>query len=437
MKKTTHLLCFLLCLVQISPFVYAEGQTRKRWLKPAEISNEAVIYSDDYFEQYHFSPISSTVKSSAPSANLSTVNVWDYLKGGFKLTIPSNNRVAKARQTYLSQKNNIQTLLARSEPYIYIIIDELKKRNMPLELALLPVYESAFDPQAVSPAKATGLWQIMPSTAAAYATELRKTNAFDPRKDIVESTKIAMNILQTLNKSFKGDWLLTLAAYNSGEGRIKKAIKQNSQKGLPTNYWSLNLPRETMEYIPKLLALSDIIKNNNKFSIKLPTINYTNSLAKIHTGKQVNLAEIAKLSGLQLSELRDYNPGHINNKTASSAPKHVMVPVSSLSKVYSTLKKSSYPNAKIVAPAVAKHMTNGNVNIAKNAIKQPTVKDIQAAKQKALNLVRYKVKKGDTLNAIALSHNVKLDDILEWNGIAERQKIKPGDIIKIQITSNS
>jgi membrane-bound lytic murein transglycosylase D len=148
---------------------------------------------------------------------------------------------------------------------MYWIAGQVKKRNMPMELVLLPIVESAFDPHATSGANAAGIWQIIPSTGRNYG--LKQTRSYDARRDVVASTTAALDMMQRLNKMFDGDWLLTVAAYNSGEGRVLKAMKANRSRGKPTDFWSLSLPQETKMYVPKMLALSDILKNSKRYGV--------------------------------------------------------------------------------------------------------------------------------------------------------------------------
>ncbi|VTP60585.1 Membrane-bound lytic murein transglycosylase D precursor [Serratia rubidaea] len=150
---------------------------------------------------------------------------------------------------------------------MYWIVEQIKKRNMPMELVLLPIVESAFDPHATSSANAAGLWQIVPQTGRNYG--LKNNQWYDGRRDVVASTTAALNMMEYLNRMFKGDWLLTVAAYNSGEGRVMRAVKANRRQGKPTNFWALSLPRETSIYVPKMLALSEIIKHSKKYGVRL------------------------------------------------------------------------------------------------------------------------------------------------------------------------
>ncbi|WP_252516194.1 transglycosylase SLT domain-containing protein, partial [Escherichia coli] len=153
---------------------------------------------------------------------------------------------------------HIQSVASRAEPYMYSIIDEIEKRELPMELALVPVVESAFNPHVTSSANAAGLWQFVPITGNYYG--LAQNQWYDGRRDVMASTKAALDLLERLYVMFDSDWALALAAYNAGEGRVMQAIKANESKNLPTDYWSLSLPKETMNYVPKILALSKVIR---------------------------------------------------------------------------------------------------------------------------------------------------------------------------------
>lgn len=176
-----------------------------------------------------------------------------------------------------------------------------------MELVLLPIVESAFDPHATSGANAAGIWQIIPSTGRNYG--LKQTRNYDARRDVVASTTAALNMMQRLNKMFDGDWLLTVAAYNSGEGRVMKAIKTNKARGKSTDFWSLPLPQETKQYVPKMLALSDILKNSKRYGVRLPTTDESRALARVHLSSPVEMAKVADMAGISVSKLKTFNAG--------------------------------------------------------------------------------------------------------------------------------
>ncbi|HJE28505.1 MAG TPA: transglycosylase SLT domain-containing protein, partial [Pseudomonas nitrititolerans] len=179
-------------------------------------------------------------------------DIWDRVRDGFKLQeyLGSNPRIEQQRLVFASRPESIEMVSERGAPYIHYIVEQLEERNMPLELALLPIIESSYNPFAYSPAQAVGLWQFIPSTGRHF--NLQQTRWYDGRRDITASTTAALRYLTYLHGLFNEDWLLALAAYNAGEGTVSRAIERNQKRGLPTDYWNLPLPKETRDYVPKL-----------------------------------------------------------------------------------------------------------------------------------------------------------------------------------------
>src|SRR5699024_9909430 len=177
---------------------------------------------------------------------------------------------------------------------------------------------------ATSSANAAGIWQIIPSTGRNYG--LKQTKAYDARRDVVASTTAALDMMQRLNKMFDGDWLLTVAAYNGGEGRVLNAIKANKSRGKPTDFWSLALPRETKVYVPKMLALSDILKNSQRYGVRLPTTDESRALARVEVNSPVEMAKVADMAGISVSKLKTFNAGVKGFTLGASGPHDGMVP---------------------------------------------------------------------------------------------------------------
>ncbi|MCH9049085.1 MAG: transglycosylase SLT domain-containing protein [Proteobacteria bacterium] len=213
----------------------------------------------------------------------------------------------------------------RAEPYLYYIVEELEKRNMPLDLALLPIVESAYNPFAYSRSRASGIWQFMPSTGRIYG--LKQNWWYDGRRDIVAATGAALNYLQKLHQEFDGDWLLALAAYNSGEGNVGKAIRRNKKAGKPTDFFSLRLPRETRGYVPSLLAVAEIVSNPGKYKITLKPIANTRYFKQVDINSQIDLATAGELSELSIEELYTLNPGFNRWATDPEGPHRLLIPV--------------------------------------------------------------------------------------------------------------
>jgi membrane-bound lytic murein transglycosylase D len=276
---------------------------------------------------------SSEVQKHNHSSNLiveaNLVNdMWDAVRDSFELKHYSQHEhVVTQRERFLNEDFGLEEILERGAPYLHFITQELKNRNMPMELAFLPLVESEYNPNALSPKEAAGLWQLMPGTAKVLG--IKHNHEYDGRHDIYASTRAALNHLEYLNEKFNGDWMLTLAAYNAGEVPILRAIEENRAAGKSTHYWDLDIPfAETRAYVPRLLALADIVNNADKYDLKLPEVETDEVLVHVVLSEQTNLNKAAKLLDVSLDELYSYNPG-INRDlktTPASGPHHLMVP---------------------------------------------------------------------------------------------------------------
>lgn len=235
-------------------------------------------------------------------------SLWARMRQGFSLQ-PETDGVARvdAQRRWLIERPGFLTQTGRAgSRYLHFIVGELSKRNMPLELALLPAIESGFNPNAQSPAQAMGLWQFIPATGRRYRLEQRA--GYDERRDIPASTRAALDYLSYLHDYFEGDWLLALAAYNAGEGRVRQAIERNRARGLATGYWDLALPGETQNYVPRLLALSQLVNAPADYDIDLEPIADQPYFQMLALAQPVDLAHLAQLSGVHERELRMLNP---------------------------------------------------------------------------------------------------------------------------------
>ncbi|PHM36753.1 membrane-bound lytic murein transglycosylase D [Xenorhabdus mauleonii] len=375
-------------------------------------------------------------------------DLWGHIRDELKMDIPDNSRVLKQQNYYLKHKSYLQNVTLRAEPYIYWIVEQLDKRHMPMELVLLPIVESAFNPHATSYAKAAGLWQIIPSTGQHYG--LTQDKWYDARRDVAASTTAALDMLERLNKRFNGDWLLTIAAYNSGEGRVIRAIRDNEAKGKPTDFWSLSLPRETMNYVPKVLALTNIIRNNEKFNFTLPKPNDQKALAKVEIGQPIMLSQAAELSGLSLTSIRAYNPGYKQGMTSPHGPHYIMLPKKNVHQLKASLadegvlkdirlsvvnntrklqQRSQYTvRSGDTLSAIAKRFNTTHRELQRlNGLKTADrLKIGQVLKVDTSGPVTYRVRKGDSFTSIAKHHGVNLKDLISWNKKINVKGMKPG-----------
>ena len=231
--------------------------------------------------------------------------LWDRIRRGFAMPDLQNELVTDREQWYASRPDYIQRMTERSSKYLFHIVEELERRQMPTELALLPFIESAFNPQAVSSAKAAGMWQFMPATGKYFDL---KQNAFrDDRRDVLASTRAALDYLQKLYGMF-GDWHLALAAYNWGEGSVGRAIAKNQRAGLGTSYSDLNMPAETRLYVPKLQAIKNIVANPQAFRTELPLIENHPYFQQVLITRDIDVALAARLADVKIEDFKALNP---------------------------------------------------------------------------------------------------------------------------------
>lgn len=330
----------------------------------------------------------------APLTPQQVDNLWQRIALQMQFDHLENKQIVSQRNWYLKHPNYIKRVSKRAEPYLHFIVEEIEKRKIPLELALLPVVESAFDPFAYSHGRASGMWQIISGTGKRFG--LAQNWWYDGRRDVYASTHAALDYLEYLHKYFKGDWLHAIAAYNSGEGRVGRAIRKNRKAGKATDFWSLKLPTETKDYVPRLLALAQILKHPDRYDISWPTIANEAKLTLVNTRSQIDLAFAAQLAGMELNELHQLNPGFNRWATDPNGSHQLFLPID---------------NAKLFNEKIA-----------------------TTAKKERLNWVRYKIKQGDSLGIIARRHQTTIDVIRAVNNI-ESNIIRAGKHLLIPVAA--
>jgi membrane-bound lytic murein transglycosylase D len=252
------------------------------------------------------SPVQEAAVTNARVATIALPNdLWERIRKGYKMPNLETDLVTDRTQWYASKPDYLQRMGERSGRYLYYIVEEIERRNMPMELALLPFIESAFNPQAVSSARASGMWQFMPATGKSFDL---KQNAFrDDRRDVQASTRAALDYLERLHKMF-GDWHLALAAYNWGEGNVGKAIARNKRAGLPTKYTDLSMPMETRMYVPKLQAMKNIVGNPPQYGVTLTSIPNHPFFQSVPLPRDMDVSVIAKLAEVSVEDFKALNP---------------------------------------------------------------------------------------------------------------------------------
>lgn len=394
-------------------------------------------------------------------------NLWLKLAEGFTFEVPDNPRIAKQRDYFLKHPNHLKKISKRAEPFLYLIIEKIEDKDLPLELALLPIIESSFNPHAYSYVGAAGLWQFMPRSGERFG--LHQNWWYDGRKDIYRSSDAALRYMDILHNYLGDDWLHAFAAYNSGEGRVKRSVKRNEKLNKPTDFWNLSLPPETEEYVPKLLALVDILRNHKKYGIDLPTLENKQVLSYVNTGTQLDLAYAGKLANLSVAEIQLLNPALNQWAMAPKGPHYLLLPTK-VSEAFSeqlgkdtqtgweryvvksgdslsVIAHKNYTTTKALKTSnklknnflkIGQTLIVPKANKAKLAYRQ-SKKDrgmqgnvlhyekIKKGQRKAL----YTVAEGDNLWDISRLYNVSVKDITQWNGISPKKPLRLGSKLTI------
>ena len=358
---------------------------------PVDISQ--ALLADETADVIH--PVNDVEISLSDDVNVSD-DIWQRIREQLTFPVEQNRRVVVQRNWYAKHQNYLDRVAKRAKPYLHFIVEELEAANMPLEMALLPIVESAFDPFAYSHGRASGMWQFVPGTGTRFG--MKQNWWYDGRRDVIASTKGAIKYLQYLHKFFDGDWLLALAAYNSGEGRVRRAVKNNARRNMPTDFWSLDLPKETRAYVPKLLALADLIKRPADFDITLFEIENKSVITPVDIGSQIDLAKAAELAELPLEELQHLNPGYNRWATDPKGPHYLVIPNHKVEKFKAGLS--------------------------------------QLSKQDRLAWQRYQIKSGDSLGKIANKFNTDIGVIKQVNNI-RGNNIRAGKHLLIPVAAKS
>ncbi|MCH9695909.1 MAG: LysM peptidoglycan-binding domain-containing protein [Gammaproteobacteria bacterium] len=268
------------------------------------------------------SPVAGVSFESTP---LGPDDVLQKLRRSFNLSYEDNKRTTAEKNWFLKHPDYLNRVFTRAQRYLPYIVMELERRDLPLELALLPIVESAYDPFAYSHGRAAGLWQMIPGTAKRFG--VKQNWWYDGRRDVVDSTRAALDYLEYLHKFNKGNWLNAIASYNSGEGNVRRAVRRNTKAGKQTDFWNLKLPKETSMYVPKLLALVEIVADPDKYNITLPVVVDEPQFVITDIGGQLDLALAAELAGVDVDTVYQYNPGYNRWSTDPAGPHSLVMPV--------------------------------------------------------------------------------------------------------------
>jgi membrane-bound lytic murein transglycosylase D len=385
-------------------------------------------------------------------------DLWERIRRDLTWQSIHNEQVGHARDSYLRQSNYLGVVAERASLYLHFIVDEVERRKMPMEIALLPLVESTLNPFAISSERAAGLWQIMPATGKSLG--LQQDWWYDGRKDLRASTHAALDYLEMLHAHFDGDWLLALAAYNSGKGRVARAQRVNRDRGLPTDYWSLKLPRETRHYVPRLLALTQIVAYPEAFGVDIPRVYNRPAFEVADAGGQIELARAADLAGVELNDIQALNPGQLRWATSPERPSQLLLPIGTREQFETGVAQLTEAD-RVRWQHYVIERGDSLIRIAKrfdtevgllrqvNGIRGSMIRAgdtlmIPQGSEWATSLAMagpsgeqvrkgYRVRRGDSLYRIAGKFNVSVSDIITWNSLDPKAYLQPGQTLTLYV----
>lgn len=337
-------------------------------------------------------------------------HAWKRMGDNLQLPDARDPRLDRQIAWYQRNAGSLRNALDRADPFMGWILDQLESQNLPAELALLPVIESGYQPLARSPGGATGLWQFIAGTGNRFG--LKESRWYDGRRDVIASTQAALEYFAFLRDEFSGDWLLALAAYNCGEGTVARAVQRNRSRGLPEDFWHLDLPKHTQDYVPKLLALRDIVTTPGHYGIKLPNLDADTQIALVETHGQIDLGQAAHLAGISMDDIRRLNPGL---KRCATAPNgQLVIPVEAAEKFAAKLANLNFDERAAPPRTAAQANSTAATVTAKKAA------------PKGRQTLQYTVRRGDSLMRISRRYRVTVSDLRAWNDLKSDQYLQPG-----------
>jgi len=403
------------------------------------------------------SPVAGIEFESTPTG---PDDVLAKLRRNFNLTYVDNSRTAAEKKWLVRHPDYLNRVFTRARRYLPYIVAELERRNLPLELALLPIVESAYDPFAYSHGRAAGLWQMIPGTAKRFG--IKQNWWYDGRRDVVDSTRAALDYLEYLHKFNNGDWLNAIASYNSGEGNVRRAVRRNNKANKPIDFWNLKLPKETIMYVPKLLALVEIVADPARYNLTLPVVIDEPQFVIADIGGQLDLALAAELAGVNVDTIYQYNPGYNRWSTHPSGPHRLVMPIDVAEQFVAALDevprservrwaRHKVKNGEAISQIAENYNTsvaairsannlNGNTIRAGHHLTIPVATKPLSAYSKSAdarlartqnrtragNKVEHIVRSGESFWTISRRYEVTTRQLSAWNGMAPRDTLSVG-----------
>ena len=434
-------------------------------------ANAESSQADTPIEATELQALPETASSSHKVAEVEIpADLWIRIRRGFAMPDLQVDLVQDREQWYANRPDYIERMTARSSNYLYHIVEEIERRGMPTELALLPFIESAFNPQAVSSARASGMWQFMPRTGKDFDL---KQNAFrDDRRDVLASTRAALDYLQRLYGMF-GDWHLALAAYNWGEGNVGKAINRNQRAGQPVAYTDLRMPAETRMYVPKLQAMKNLVANPQDKGVQLPSIPNHPYFQTVPLPRDMDVALVARLAEVPLEDFKALNPSAHRPVLLAGGTPHILLPWDS-AEIFQR-NKDAYEgrlaswtvwvapkNMKVPEAAKKVGMSEdelrsvnkipprmlikaGSALLVPRSTRQDNDVTSKVADNGQLNLApevtlrkrTIKARKKDSLASVAKRYRVAIADVAKWNNLSPDSALKSGQKLVLMLPAKS
>ncbi len=385
-------------LILLATFAFAhaafaeENLDNSSHLPFASMANTAdVPASPQLTTATQISVIAADTATAAPAQ--ARADLWQRIRNGFAMRELNSKLIARHEKWYASRPEYMARMSERSQRYLFYITEEVERRGMPSEIALLPMIESAFNPGANSVARASGIWQFMPSTGKNFG--MQQNWWYDGRRDIISATNGALDYLERLHEQF-GDWELALAAYNWGEGAVARAQARNRKMGKPTNYASLRLPRETQNYVPKLLAIKNIVSAPERFGLKLTDVPNQPYFAAVATSGRIDVKLAAELADISLEEFIALNPAHNRPVILEETTSVLLLPIA---------KVETFQN------------------------------NLENTNQRLVSWQPYQTKKGEHFDKLAPRFGLSADKLRSINGLSARAKISSGQTLLVPVSN--
>ncbi|MFP4648868.1 MAG: LysM peptidoglycan-binding domain-containing protein [Halorhodospira sp.] len=361
------------------------------WIQELESKTieDALGPAIDLLPDYEYEPAHYT--ATVPDQPL---EIWERLRNSFQLEDYDNERVERERQLFTGRSAYFQAVGQRAEPYLYYMLEELEARDLPAELIILAIVESGFRPFAYSHGQAAGIWQFIPNTGRTLG--LKMNYWYDGRRDVIAATEAAFDYFEQLHAYFDGDWLLAMAAYNAGKGNVQAAVQRAKAEGQEPSFWNLQLPAETMRYVPRILAIRDILRDPQAYQVALPEIPNEPQMRIVEAEHQLDLALAAELADLSIERLYRLNPGFNRWATAPEGPHRLMLPRDAADQLERELEA--------MAP------------------------------EELVEWRRHQIDEGETLTHVASQYNVTAELLREINGLRSNT-VRAGDHLYVPVSN--